>query len=286
MKYYTFALSNDEARKLNEIYEEFKVSNSNEHISFQAKRNNVDLLMYNSNKLVLRGTVLKKEIAFIKNILERLDFAAIGSDEVGTGDVFGPVTVCAAYVSLDDIEFLESLNIRDSKSVNDNFIIRNAPKIAKRITHSLIILDPSSYNKLVSEGYNLNKIKAHLHNQAIISLHGKLENKSVPIILDQFCSPQQYYNYLKDELLVNRDIEFHTKAEEYHISVAAAAVIARYAFLYSMQKLNTKMGLKLAKGASKTVDEQLKTIIDKEGVEILDKIAKTNFRNVTRLTQK
>lgn len=283
MKYYTFVLSKDEATKLNEIYEEFKVPNSNEHVSFQAKRNNVDLLMYNSNKLVLRGTILKNEIAFIKNILERLDFDAIGSDEVGTGDVFGPVTVCAAYVSLDDIEFLESLNIRDSKSVNDKFIIENAPKIAKRITHSLIILDPIKYNQLVDEGYNLNKIKAHLHNQAIISLHSKLKNKNVPIIVDQFCSPQQYYNYLKDELLVNRDIEFHTKAEDYHVSVAAAAVIARYAFLYSMQKLNNKVGIKLAKGASKTVDDQLVTLVEKHGKKILYNVSKTNFKNVTKL---
>lgn len=283
MKYYTFVLSDEESEKLNQIYAEFKVANTNEHISFQAKRNNIDLLMYKSNKLVLRGKDLKKEIAFIKNILERMDFAAIGSDEVGTGDVFGPVTVCACYVSIDDIEFLEELNIRDSKTVNDKYVIENAPKIAKRLTHSLIILDPLEYNKLVDEGYNLNKIKAHLHNQAIISLHNKLKHIDVPIIIDQFCTPTQYFNYLKDELLVNRDVEFHTKAEEYHLSVAAGALIARYAFLYSMQNLSKKAGINLKKGASKAVDLQLEELVKTKGKDELLKFAKTNFKNVTDL---
>lgn len=283
MKYYTFVLSNDEATKINKIYDQYKVPNSNEHVAFQAKRNNVDLLLYNSGKLLLRGLELKSEIAFIKDILERMDYSAIGSDEVGTGDVFGPVTVCAAYVTLDDIEFLESLNVRDSKSVNDKYVIENAPKIAKRIQHSLIILDPIKYNQLVKEGYNLNKIKAQLHNQAIISLHSKIKSKDVPIIVDQFCSPQQYFNYLKEELLVHREIDFQTKAENYHISVAAAAIIARYAFLYSMQKLSRDLGVTLLKGASKSVDQQLKEIIEKHGVKKLKEIAKTNFKNVTNL---
>ena len=29
-----------------------------------------------------------------------------GSDEVGTGDYFGPVCVCASYVTKDDVDFL------------------------------------------------------------------------------------------------------------------------------------------------------------------------------------
>ena len=38
-----------------------------------------------------------KEVSL--KVLNRKDYP-ISSDEVGTGDVFGPVTVCAAYVYL------------------------------------------------------------------------------------------------------------------------------------------------------------------------------------------
>ena len=35
--------------------------------------------------------------------------SSIGSDEVGTGDYFGPIVVTATYVTKDDIPFLEEL---------------------------------------------------------------------------------------------------------------------------------------------------------------------------------
>ncbi|MDY0277875.1 MAG: ribonuclease HIII, partial [Acholeplasma sp.] len=227
MKYFTMVLNEKEMNHLKSVYQEHLKENVNEHVFFTAFHNNVEIIGYNSLKLLLRGEELKHEILVIKKILNRKDFEAIGSDEVGTGDVFGPITVCAAYVTLEDIEFLESLNVRDSKSVNDSYIIKIAPQIAKRLTHSLIILDPEKYNKLTEEGYNLNRIKAHLHNQAIVSLTSKIDKKGIPVIVDQFCQPQLYFNYLKDEILIYRDIDFFTKAENVHIAVAAAAIIAR-----------------------------------------------------------
>src|SRR5690554_6682609 len=284
MKYFTFILSKDEIKKIKDVYKDFNVTHNDVNIDMQYKRNNTDLILYKSGKLLLRGRLLTNERSFIKKVLNRKDYAAIGSDEVGTGDVFGPITVCAAYLTLDDIEYLESLNIRESKSVNDKFIVKHAPAIAKRLDHSLIILDPVKYNTLVDQGYNMNKIKAHLHNQAIVSLHAKLKSIDVPIILDQFCQPQQYYNYLKDELLVNRDVIFHTKAENVHIAVAAAAIIVCYAFLYSMQNCSKKVNMRLAKGASKKVDEQLEKIVAEHGTDKLEEVAKLNFRNVTKLT--
>ena len=46
----------------------------------------------------------------------------IGSDEVGTGDYFGPITVCAAYVRQDQIHLLKELGVQDSKNLNDEKI--------------------------------------------------------------------------------------------------------------------------------------------------------------------
>lgn len=283
MKYFTFVLNKDEQAKVKDIYSSYSKTTNNENVSFFAIKDEIEITLYTTGKLLLKGENLKSEIALIKCSLGRKDYAAIGSDEVGTGDVFGPVTVCAVYVSLEDIEFLEDLNVRDTKSVSDAYVIKTAPKIAKRLTHSLIILKSSEYNSLIDEGYNLNKIKAHLHNQAIVSLTDKLKTNQIPVILDQFCQPQLYFNYLKDELLVYRDISFHTKAETVHIAVAAAAIIARYAFLYSLQQYSKKVNMKLLKGASKLVDEQIITILDTLGPKQLLNISKKNFKNIVKL---
>ena len=47
------------------------------------------------------------------------NWSVIGSDEVGNGSYFGPVTVCAAYVDKSMISKLKSLGVRDSKELTD-----------------------------------------------------------------------------------------------------------------------------------------------------------------------
>ena len=282
MKHYTISVNESELEKLNRVYQYHQIEDSNPYLLFHAQHNGIEILAYKTGKVLLQGKEVTHELVSIKKHLNREDYAAIGSDEVGTGDVFGPIVVCSAYVSVQDISYLESLNVRDSKNMTDKMIQLIAPKIAKRIVHSLLILPPKKYNELVEQGYNLNKMKALLHNQAIIKTSSKTE-ENTPVILDQFCTPQLYFNYIKDETLIYRDIEFHTKAEQVHLSVAAASIIARYAFLVKMQEYSTKIGFELLKGASKEVDEQIKTIHETKGKHALALISKMNYKNITKL---
>lgn len=282
MKYYTLVTNEHELSHLNMVYRDHLRSVKDPNILFIANHNRVTITAYKTGTVVLSGEDINSELFAIKKMLNREDFEAIGSDEVGTGDVFGPVAVCAAYTTVEDIEFLESLNVRDSKNITDREIAKIAPQIAKRLTHSLIILTPKKYNQLIKAGYNLNRIKALLHNQAIIKTTDKV-NKDIPVIVDQFCAPHLYYNYLKDETLIYRDIDFKTKAESYHISVAAASVIARYAFLAKMQEYSRKINIDLLKGASKSVDDLIINVHNMHGLNGLDLVAKTNFKNVTKL---
>ena len=71
---------------------------------------------------------------------------SIGSDEVGTGDYFGPIVVTSAYVSKDDIEFLEELGVRDSKKLTDAKILEVVPKIIKRIPYETVVYSNEEYN--------------------------------------------------------------------------------------------------------------------------------------------
>ncbi len=284
MKHYTISVNETELDQLNKVYQFHQIEDDNPYLLFHASHNGVDVLGYKTGKVLLQGKEVTHELISIKKHLNREDYDAVGSDEVGTGDVFGPIVVCAAYVSVQDIEFLESLNVRDSKNISDKVMIQMAPKIAKRIMHSLLILTPQKYNKLVSQGLNLNKIKALLHNQAIIKTTSKLNSKvaQIPVIVDQFCTPQLYFNYIKDETLIYRDIDFHVRAEQVHLSVAAASIIARYAFLVKLKEYGDKLGFDLLKGASKEVDEQIKQIYEEKGKHSLELVAKMNYKNITK----
>jgi ribonuclease HIII len=281
MKHYTISVTELELEKLNKVYQYHQIEDNNPYLLFHAEHNGIDILGYKTGKVLLQGKEVTHELITIKNHLNREDYAAVGSDEVGTGDVFGPIVVCSLYASASDIAYLESLNVRDSKNMNDKAIITIAPKIAKKLIHSLLILTPQKYNKLVSQGYNLNKIKALLHNQAIIKTTSKL-SEPVPVIVDQFCTPQLYFNYIKEETLIYRDIDFHVRAESIHLSVAAASIIARYAFLVKMNEYSEKIGVELLKGASKDVDEQIRVIAETKGKSKLELIAKMNYKNITK----
>ena len=66
-------------------------------------------------------------------------FPQIGSDEVGTGDFFGPVVVCAALVSQNDKEKLKELGVTDSKKMDDSLIMAIGPDLSLSYPHSLLI---------------------------------------------------------------------------------------------------------------------------------------------------
>lgn len=280
MANYSLSISPEQLNTLIQAYKSFEREASNRYVAFSAVKNGITIHAYKTGKVVLQGDY-EQELNHIKSILGIETYAAIGSDEVGTGDLFGPIVVCSAYVSKEDIVFLESLGVKDSKAMTDAMISKIGPILANRLIHSILILNPEKYNEMVRKGYNMNKIKAYLHNHAIIKTSEKLADK-VPVILDQFCEPPIYFNYLKTEKLIYRDIQFYTKAESVHISVAAASIIARYAFLAKMQQFSKYMGITLLKGAGSEVDKQLVEIYKSRGYQALPPITKLNFKNLAK----
>ncbi|MBS2126148.1 ribonuclease HIII ['Fragaria x ananassa' phyllody phytoplasma] len=204
---------------------------------------------------------------------------SIGSDEVGTGDVFGPIVVCCVYLSPQNIVFLKKVDsILESKKQSDQKILQIAPLMIKNFLFSVETMMPEDYNKVIHK-YNLNKIKSLLHNQAIQKTVAKTPHQVV-VILDQFCNPQNYFQYLKDETTVYQKIHFETKADSHYLSVAAASIIARYFFLIAIDKIGKLVATSLKLGANKEVDHQIAWIVKQYGSDILKKIAKCNFRNI------
>lgn len=208
----------------------------------------------------------------------------IGSDEVGTGDYFGPVVVASAFVEQSNIPILQQLGVQDSKDLTDKQISDIAQKIISIIPYSLLVLHNEKYNNLQQSGYNQGKIKAILHNQALLNTSKRIAPKNPDgILIDQFCEPGVYYNYLKNEDNVIRDnVYFSTKAEGVHLAVAAASIIARYAFVQHFDLLSKDVGFTLPKGAGAKVDEIAASLIAQKGEDFLHTISKMHFANTRK----
>ena len=142
-----------------------------------------------------------------------------------------------------------------------------------------MILTNKEYNLRYNDDMNMNKVKAILHNKVL----SKMINYNYDyIVVDQFTKPYVYFNYLKDTNYV-KNITFLTKAEDKCLSVACASLISRYIFLKEMNKLSEKYDTFLLKGASDKVDLQGKDLVNKYGKDVLNDIAKLNFKNTSKI---
>ncbi|MEH7094699.1 ribonuclease HIII [Neobacillus vireti] len=212
------------------------------------------------------------------------EMSAIGSDEVGTGDFFGPITVVAAYVRKEDIPLLKELGVRDSKDLNDEKIISIAKVIKDVVPFSLMTLKNEKYNQVQRSGMSQGKMKALLHNQAILKVLEKISPaKPEAILIDQFVQPSTYFQHLKGQkAIANQDVYFSTKAEGIHLAVAAASILARYAFIQYIDKLSEAAGFKIPKGAGAQVDVAAAKLILSKGRESLPSFVKLHFANTDK----
>lgn len=216
---------------------------------------------------------------------EYIKVSTVGSDEVGTGDYFGPLVVTAAFVPEEKFSFLENLGVKDSKKLTDDKIKEIAPQIIKEIIHTTIILDNKTYNNYHNTNVNMNKIKAILHNKCLLSVIQKDNVKYEKIVVDQFENPKAYYAHLNDIPTKVTNITFLTKAEDQCLSVAAASIISRYIFLKEIKKMELKLETKIPLGAGSLVDETGVKLVQKYGLDILKDVSKMSFKNTEKISE-
>lgn len=290
---YTVKVNEDKYREIKDFYQPYFKDNSGAYIDFYALKEGVIITGYLSKKQNKKITFegegayleAKKWDTTIEENKENEPLKAhwidyedqIGSDEVGTGDLFLPVIVVAAFVKKDDISFLKEIGVNDSKKLTDEKIKEIAPKIIKKIICSKMTLPIEKYNEVV-KGENLNSIKAKMHNRALNNLHEQYIDVT-HIYVDQFVNEKSYYKYLKegnDHIL--KDVSFKTKGESYFPSVASASIIARYYLLVEKEKLESKYQIPFAFGSGKPAVIFANEFIKKYGIEEFKKIAKHHFK--------
>ncbi|AAF38581.1 Ribonuclease HIII [Chlamydia pneumoniae] len=254
---------------------------------FQARSNTVTCTLYPSGKLVIQGKGSEEFIEFFlePEILHTFTHARVeqdlrprlGVDESGKGDFFGPLCIAAVYAS--NAEILKKLyenKVQDSKNLKDTKIASLARIIRSLCVCDVIILYPEKYNELYGKFQNLNTLLAWAHATVINNLAPKPAG-DVFAISDQFAASE--YTLLKALQKKETDITLIQKPRaEQDVVVAAASILARDAFVQSIQKLEEQYQVQLPKGAGFNVKAAGREIAKQRGKELLAKISKTHFK--------
>lgn len=306
-----FKISDNLKDKVIEFYKDRALEKHPPYSIFQVKDYDCVITLYESGKLMFQGIGADIEASYWmeeERILNKRDLqselkaeqdkkdkkaeelnderfkniSTIGSDEVGTGDYFGPIIVTASFVDIKKKSFLYELGVRDSKKITDEKIMSIAPTLIKEFPHVTYILTPSDYNRLGIT--NMNKVKAILHNKVLYALKEKNYNYD-KIVVDQFCYPVKYYEHIKTTPNKVTNITFTTHAEDKCLSVAVSSIISRYIFIKEMEKLTKEMNINIPKGAGANVDEVGVKIVKQYGINKLNELAKLNFKNTEKIKE-
>ena len=183
---------NDEIKeKMIEYYKDKRRDKVIPYVVFQAQEEDTVITMYESGKVMFQGTSADVDAAMwgvqLENTKEKkeerkkenkkyYDCTSVGSDEVGTGDYFGPIVVTATYGKKEDIPKLEKLGVGDSKKIDDEKIKKIALELVKIVKYRSVILDNKEYNEKYTKELNMNKIKAIMHNKVLTKMKEKYKD--------------------------------------------------------------------------------------------------------------
>lgn len=264
---------------------------------FLAKKPGITCTLYSSGKLMVQGKEMGEFIEFyLEPLLETFSFsypnlkaaakklkvdieevveeAHIGIDESGKGDFFGPLCIAGVYADSNGIAKLESLGVKDSKSLKDATILKLAKAIRATCDHHIVKINPHKYNELYVQFKNLNTLLAWGHATVIEQLVARTNCRNVTV--DQFANERVVLTALKRKGLELNLLQRHRAEED--VVVAAASILARETFLLGLEQLEKEFATKLPKGASRGVIEAGKAFVKKHGSQALCQVGKLHFK--------
>jgi ribonuclease HIII len=268
---------------------------------FAAANGKVNLVFYESGKLVIQGRGTQEFIEFVlePEILKqaRLGYEAVlnpemllprlGIDESGKGDFFGPLCVAGVYVNEDVVKAWQDKGIRDSKNISSDKRVADLAELIRKTPGCVTTVVPignEAYNRLYEKMKSVNTLLAWGHARVIENLMGQQHRMNPPpsrAISDQFASSKDVV--AKALMGQGRTIELVQRHKaETDLAVAAASILARDEFVARLKRLGKQYEMALPKGASAAVDAAAKEFVEKHGAENLPKVAKTHFRTSLR----
>lgn len=261
------------------------------HAQWQARGEGVVASLYASGKLVVQGAgapafcerFLRGRAPRGASAVAAADLPpvanALGSDEAGKGDTFGPLCVVAVAVDAEAAEELAAAQVADSKTLSDPRVRALAEHFSARLPHEARVLPPLEYNAAwLAAGRNVNRLLARLHAECLAALRQRTGHAVA--VVDRFAADSPVTRALGAAAPGLRVVE--VPRAERHLAVAAASVLARNAFLDGLAALEAEWAVDLPLGSGTPILPAMRTFVEIHGRERLGAVAKLHFQNVQR----
>jgi ribonuclease HIII len=296
---YTHALTQEQVGRLRALLEERGFTFApREWTIFFAQKNKLSVAVYEKGpKVLVQGKGVEEFVQFElePKILgeAKLGYEEVhspemfqphfGVDESGKGDFFGPLVISGVYVDGAIARKLLDAGVVDSKRIGSDARIRALARVIRKATGDLaetVLIGPQRYNELYEKFGNLNKLLGWGHARVIENLLAK--KPDCPRSLsDQFADAS-----VVEQSLLRRGrrmaIQQRPRAES-DIAVAAASILAREAFIDWLERKERELGLRLERGASASVKETAKKLVETKGPMVLRELAKVHFRTAHKV---
>ncbi len=210
----------------------------------------VYLNMYPSGILLIQG---RDGDRWAEKILERIEppeGPLAGCDEVGKGDIFGPLVLCCAVIPPESFRKVLSLAPKDSKIMKDEEVLQKAEKLKRLVRTRCIVLMPERLNELYERYGNINRLMDDAYRKLILKIREEFNPERTYV--DRYSGRNPF-----------QDIEgvlFFEKGER-DVAVSVASIIARAKFLRKVKELEGELGRKIPKGASPEAKELAHSIL-------------------------
>ncbi len=230
--------------------------------SYEGK--DVYLNMYPSGTLLVQGKGAERWTEAVLSQIEVPEGPIVGCDEVGKGDIFGPLVLCCAVVPPESFKEVLKLNPKDSKLMDDRHILKKAKMLKNLVKRRCIVLMPERFNELYEEYKNINRLMDDAYTKILRRIMEEFEPTKV--VVDGYSSRNPFQSL---------GVEFVEKGEK-DIAVSVASMIAREKFLKKIKELEKSYGVKIPKGASGEAKHEAQKILSKDP-ELARKLVKLSF---------
>ena len=208
--------------------------------------------MYPSGTLLVQGKAADRWAGEILSLIDVPEGPIAGCDEVGKGDVFGPLVLCCAVIPPENFKKVLSLNPKDSKALKDEEVIRKAEELRKLVKVRCITLMPERFNDLYKEYGNINRLMDAAYLRILETV---LEDfKPYRVVVDRYSSRNPFQGI--------KNVEFLEKGER-DVAVSVASILAREKFLRKLKELEKTYDVRIPKGASGDAKHEAKKIADR-----------------------
>jgi ribonuclease HII len=177
----------------------------------------------------------------------------LGIDDAGRGPIIGPMILAGVLIKDEHEKELIELGVRDSKQLTQKrreFLEQKIKEIAEK--YEVIIISPREIDGLEEVNVNrikLNELEAHAVAKIINTLNKDVKEMEVTIDCPSI-SLIKWGDYLKQKIdnLSNLRIKVEHKADQNHVSVSAASILAKCVREREMDKLKEKYGPEIGSG--------------------------------------